>query len=50
MERTGKTPRGRAKKRMMYNKRYVNVVLGPGGKKIGPNNQSIRAAKAESRK
>ncbi len=32
--------RGRSKKRMQYNKRYVNVVVGMGGKKVGPNSQA----------
>jgi ubiquitin/ribosomal protein S30 len=41
-EKKGKDPRGRAKKRMQYNKRYVNVVLGPGGKRVGPNSQAER--------
>eukprot|EP00344_Euplotes_crassus_P011660 CAMPEP_0197010098 /NCGR_PEP_ID=MMETSP1380-20130617/52742_1 /TAXON_ID=5936 /ORGANISM="Euplotes crassus, Strain CT5" /LENGTH=78 /DNA_ID=CAMNT_0042431777 /DNA_START=31 /DNA_END=267 /DNA_ORIENTATION=+ len=27
-----KTPRGRAKKRMLYNRRYVNAVVGGPGK------------------
>ena len=42
--------RGRAKKRMQYNKRYVNVVVGMGGKKVGPNSQAERMAKAEAAK
>ena len=33
-----KKPTGRAKKRMQYNRRYVNVVAGF-GKKKGPNAQ-----------
>jgi small subunit ribosomal protein S30e len=33
-----KQPRGRAKKRLLYNRRFVNVVVGP-GKKRGPNAQ-----------
>ena len=37
-----KMPRGRAKKRLMYNRRYVNVVVGMGGKKVGPNSQAER--------
>ncbi|KAN0066236.1 40S ribosomal protein S30 [Thecaphora frezii] len=28
-----KQPKGRAKKRLLYNRRFVNVVLGPGGKR-----------------
>eukprot|EP00887_Chlorella_sp_A99_P002037 scaffold18.g2037.t1 len=28
---------GRAMKRIKYNRRYVNVVMGFGGKKRGPN-------------
>jgi len=39
-EKAGKTPRGRAKKRMQYNRRYVNVVTGMGGKKVGPNSNA----------
>ena len=30
-----KLPRGRAKKRLQYNRRYVNVVSGMGGKRVG---------------
>ncbi len=29
---------GRAHKRQQYNRRFVNVVAGFGGKKVGPNN------------
>lgn len=32
---------GRAKKRMLYNKRFVNVVAGF-GKKKGPNAQEVK--------
>jgi small subunit ribosomal protein S30e len=42
--------RGRAKKRMQYSKRYVNVVLGPNGKKLGPNSQAEKMAAAEAKK
>ncbi|KAL4399632.1 40S ribosomal protein S30 [Malassezia pachydermatis] len=28
-----KTPKGRAKKRILYNRRFVNVQAGPGGKR-----------------
>ncbi|WFD28903.1 hypothetical protein MNAN1_003919 [Malassezia nana] len=28
-----KTPKGRAHKRMLYNRRFVNVVTTPGGKR-----------------
>ncbi len=38
-------PRGRAKKRIQYNRRFVNVVLAPGAKKVGPNNQAVLAEK-----
>jgi len=31
---------GRAKKRMLYNRRFVNVVVGF-GKKKGPNTQNV---------
>ena len=33
-------PRGRAKKRLQYNRRYVNVVTGMGGKRVGPNSNA----------
>jgi small subunit ribosomal protein S30e len=36
-------PRGRAKKRIQYNRRFVNVVTAPGGKRLGPNNQNVKA-------
>ena len=32
---------GRAKRRIQYNRRFVNVVTGAGGKKRGPNAQSV---------
>lgn len=35
-----KLPRGRAKKRLQYNRRYVNVVTGMGGKRVGPNSNA----------
>ena len=35
-----KDPRGRAKKRLQYNRRFVNVVSGPGNKVVGPNKQA----------
>lgn len=28
---------GRAKRRLQYNRRFVNVVVGPGGRRKGPN-------------
>lgn len=34
-----KSPRGRAHKRLQYNRRFVNVVVGP-GKKRGPNSNA----------
>jgi small subunit ribosomal protein S30e len=33
-------PRGRAKKRLQYNRRYVNVITGMGGKRVGPNSNA----------
>ena len=39
-EDSKKMPRGRAKKRLQYNRRYVNVVTGMGGKKVGPNSNA----------
>jgi small subunit ribosomal protein S30e len=32
-QETKKTPKGRAKKRLQYNRRFVNVVAGMAGKK-----------------
>ena len=46
-EKKSKAIMGRAKKRHQYNKRYVNVVLGPGGKRIGPNSQADKIKAAE---
>ena len=40
MEDKKKQPRGRAKKRLQYNRRYVNVVTGMGGKRVGPNSNA----------
>eukprot|EP00343_Euplotes_focardii_P008038 CAMPEP_0205818344 /NCGR_PEP_ID=MMETSP0206-20130828/234_1 /ASSEMBLY_ACC=CAM_ASM_000279 /TAXON_ID=36767 /ORGANISM="Euplotes focardii, Strain TN1" /LENGTH=64 /DNA_ID=CAMNT_0053110635 /DNA_START=34 /DNA_END=228 /DNA_ORIENTATION=+ len=34
-----KKPRGRAYKKLLYNRRFVNVVVGP-GRKRGPNSNS----------
>lgn len=31
---------GRAKKRWQYNRRFVNVVSAPGGKRVGPNSNA----------
>ena len=39
-EEKKKMPRGRAKKRLQYNRRYVNVVTGMGGKRVGPNSNA----------
>jgi small subunit ribosomal protein S30e len=41
-EKKNKDRRGRANKREKYNRRYVNTVVGPGGKKVGPNSQAER--------
>ncbi|KAL1521994.1 hypothetical protein AB1Y20_021639 [Prymnesium parvum] len=35
-----KVATGRAKKRLQYNRRFVNIVVGP-GKKRGPNTQPL---------
>jgi small subunit ribosomal protein S30e len=45
MDRIKKLLQGRAKKRTMYNKRFLNVVAGP-GKKLGPNSQQAQKEKA----
>ena len=39
-----KQPRGRAKKRMQYNRRFVNVASTMGGKKLGPNSNAAKMA------
>lgn len=33
---------GRAKKRIQYNRRFVNVATALGGKRVGPNAQVIK--------
>jgi ubiquitin/ribosomal protein S30 len=43
-----KLPTGRAKKRITYNRRFVNIVTAPGGKRVGPNNQEARVAREEA--
>eukprot|EP00708_Paratrimastix_pyriformis_P006783 GAFH01006186.1.p3 GENE.GAFH01006186.1~~GAFH01006186.1.p3 ORF type:complete len:73 (+),score=18.49 GAFH01006186.1:43-261(+) len=40
---------GRAKHRVLYNKRFVNVVAGPGGKRLGPNSMAMRQAKTDAK-
>jgi large subunit ribosomal protein L40e len=40
-----KLPTGRAKKRITFNRRFVNAVVAPGGKRVGPNNQEARVAR-----
>jgi small subunit ribosomal protein S30e len=35
-------PVGRAKKRIQYNRRFVNIVTAPGGKRVGPNSQAVK--------
>ena len=35
-------------KREQYNRRYVNVVLAPGAKRVGPNNFAARQARLEA--
>eukprot|EP00456_Euglypha_rotunda_P049353 TRINITY_DN3958_c0_g1_i2.p1 TRINITY_DN3958_c0_g1~~TRINITY_DN3958_c0_g1_i2.p1 ORF type:complete len:107 (-),score=19.89 TRINITY_DN3958_c0_g1_i2:47-331(-) len=39
-----KKPRGRAKKRMLYTRRFVNVVLGPGGRPRRYNQRPTESA------
>eukprot|EP00614_Pseudopedinella_elastica_P013950 CAMPEP_0172586872 /NCGR_PEP_ID=MMETSP1068-20121228/6097_1 /TAXON_ID=35684 /ORGANISM="Pseudopedinella elastica, Strain CCMP716" /LENGTH=68 /DNA_ID=CAMNT_0013381759 /DNA_START=113 /DNA_END=319 /DNA_ORIENTATION=+ len=39
-----KLPTGRAKKRMQFNRRCVNVDTAPGGKKLGPNSNAAKMA------
>lgn len=47
----GKQLTGRARKRMLYNRRFVNVAASTGGRRVGPNNNAARleleALKAE---
>ncbi|KAL0206200.1 hypothetical protein P9112_001507 [Eukaryota sp. TZLM1-RC] len=31
---------GRCKKRQLYNKRFINVIMGPQGKPLGPNSRA----------
>ena len=37
-----KQPRGRAKKRMQFNRRVVNAASGAGGKTLGPNSNAAK--------
>jgi small subunit ribosomal protein S27Ae len=41
-ENKKKLATGRAKKRIQYNRRFVNVVLAPGAKRPGPNQQQLK--------
>ena len=41
-EEKKKLATGRAKKRIQYNRRFVNVVTAPGGKRVGPNAQAVK--------
>ena len=45
-----KLPVGRAKKRITYNRRFINTVTVPGGKRLGPNNQDALKLKLEGKK
>merc|ERR1712154_265001 len=38
-----KLPTGRAKKRMQFNRRFVNVATSAGGKRLGPNSNADKA-------
>jgi ubiquitin-fold modifier 1 len=46
-EVTQKKIMGRAHKRLVYNRRYVNAASGQ-GKKVGPNNNAARIAREEA--
>jgi len=35
-----RVPCGRAKKRIQYNRRFVNAVTGPSGRRLGPNSNA----------
>ena len=48
-EVTCKVPRGRAKKRLLYNRRFVNAASTM-GRKVGPNNNAARIAREEAMK
>ena len=39
---------GRAKKRLQYNRRYVNASSSGMGKKVGPNNNQARIAREQA--
>ena len=40
-----KNPRGRAKKRVLYSRRFLNVATGVGGKRLGPNSNADKMQK-----
>jgi len=48
-ESAGKQPRGRAKKRLLYNRRYVNAVATM-GRRVGPNNNAARLERENAAK
>ena len=39
-----KTSKGRARKRVLYNKRFVNAQVDPSGKKLSPNSFQLRSS------
>ena len=41
-EKKNKNVLGRAKKRIQFNRRFVNVVVAVGGRRPGPNKQEVR--------
>ncbi|KAL6064716.1 Ubiquitin-like protein FUBI [Balamuthia mandrillaris] len=44
-----KAKTGRAKKRIIYNRRFVNAVVGPGGRRKGPNAGAGQATTTEKK-
>lgn len=47
-EVTQKKIMGRAHKRLVYNRRFVNAASGGVGRKVGPNNNAARIAREEA--
>jgi len=49
-EVTRKKPKGRAMKRILYNRRFLNFVVGAGGKRRSPNFNAGRKEEPDQRK
>ena len=44
-----KQPKGRAHKRLCYNRRFVNSTVAPNGKRLSPNSFILRTQRAQAK-